>query len=329
MADRMRWGILGTGKIARRFASALNNIPERAELLAVGSRTQATGDSFADTYGIPRRYTDYESVALDPDIDIVYIGTPTVYHERDVSMCLAAGKHVLCEKAFTINAAEAERLVAQARAANRFLMEAMWTRFFPIHVCIREMLAEKRIGDVHGVVINFIANAPFDVKNRFFDLNLGAGVLLDTGSYGISWAYSLFGQPEQVTGLAYFGETGADYRSSVLMRFPAGQLATITSCQVSYDVKEAVVYGSSGKIEIHDPWYKPFAMTLSIEGKAPERTDMPLGRYNGYEYEALAVMDCIDAGKTECEVMPLDESLAIMRTLDSIRSQWGFKYPFE
>ena len=245
------------------------------------------------------------------------------------AMCLDAGKNVLCEKAFTINAGEAERLVARARSANRFLMEAMWTRFFPIHVCIREMLAAGRIGDVHGVVINFIAKPPFDLKNRFFDLNLGAGVLLDTGSYGVSWAYSLFGAPEQVTGLAYFGESGADYRSSVLMKFPAGQLATITCCQVSYDVKEAVIYGSRGKIEIDDPWYKPFAMTVSEEGKTPERIDMPLGPYTGYEYEAFAVMDCIAAGKTECEVMPLDETLSIMHTLDGVRAQWGFKYPFE
>ena len=329
MPDRMRWAILGTGKIARRFASALNNIPERAELLAIGSRQQTTADAFGDAYHIARRYEGYEQVLSDPDIDIVYVGTPTVYHERDVARCLDAGKHVLCEKAFTINAGEAERLVAHARSTKCFLMEAMWTRFFPIHVRIREMLAEKRIGDAHGVVINFIAKPPFDPKNRFFDLNLGAGVLLDTGSYGISWAYSLFGPPEQATGLAYFGESGADYRSSVLMKFPAGQLATITCCQVSYDVKEAVIYGSTGKIEIHDPWYKPFAMTVSVEGKAPERIDMPLGRYTGYEYEALAVMDCIAAGKTECEVMPLDESIAIMHTLDSIRAQWGFKYPFE
>ncbi len=329
MPDRMRWAILGTGKIARRFAAALNNIPDQAELLAIGSRSVATAEAFGAAYNIPRRYEGYESVVNDPDVDIVYVGTPTVYHERDVTLCLEAGKHVLCEKAFTINAAEAERLVTRARKAGRFLMEAMWTRFFPIHVCIREMLAEKRIGEVHGVVINFIAKPPFDPKNRFFDLNLGAGVLLDTGSYGVSWAYSLFGRPKQVTGLAYFGETGADYRSSVLLKFPAGQLATITSCQVSYDVKEAVIYGATGKIEIHDPWYKPFAMTLSVEGQKPERIDMPLGGFTGYEYEALAVMDCIRGGKTECDVMPLNESIAIMHTLDEIRGQWGFKYPFE
>ena len=209
MTGRMKWAILGTGKIATRFAEALNNIPEHAELLAVGSRKKETGDVFGDKFNIPRRYTDYEDVAKDPDVDIVYIGTPGVYHQKDVTMCLNHGKHVLCEKAFSINAKQAQVMVDLAREKNLFLMEAMWTRFFPIHVRIRELLAEGAIGNVNGITINFLAKPPFDLKNRFFDLNLGAGVLLDTASYGVSWASSLFGEPEAVTGLASFGESGA------------------------------------------------------------------------------------------------------------------------
>ena len=329
MTKRMRWAILGTGKIAKRFAAALNNIPDQAELLAVGSRTQATAEAFGAAYQIPRRYAGYEQVMADPDVDIVYVGTPTVYHQRDVTQCLEAGKHVLCEKAFTINAREAEAICRLAEAKQLFLMEAMWTRFFPIHVRIRELLAEQALGEVHGIVINFMATAPFDPKNRFFDVNLGAGVLLDTGSYGVSWAYSLLGQPQQVTGLAHFGETGADYRSACIMQYAAGPLVTITCCQTSVDVKEAVIFGSQGKIEVHDPWYKPTAMTLHRTGQAPQRIEMPLGRYNGYEYEASAVMACIAAGQTECALMPHAQSIAIMQTLDGLRQQWGFKYPFE
>ena len=137
MTERMKWGVLGTGKITTRFAQALNNIPEHAELLAVGSRNQETADAFGDKFNIPRRYTSYEDVANDPDIDIIYIGTPGVYHLRDASMALNHGKHVLCEKAFTINAKEATAMIDLAREKNLFLMEAMWTRFFPIHVKIR------------------------------------------------------------------------------------------------------------------------------------------------------------------------------------------------
>lgn len=329
MTDRIRWAILGTGKIANRFAQALNNIPERAELLAVGSRKQETADAFADEYGIPKRHIGYENVFSDPDVDIVYVGTPGVYHLRDVTGSLEAGKHVLCEKALTINAKDAEQLISLARQKKLFMMEAMWTRFFPIHVRIRELLHEGVIGDVNGITISFMAKPPFDPANRFYNLDLGAGVLLDTVSYGVSYAFSLLGEPEQVTGLAQFGETGADYQAGIVMRFKKGQIVTILSSQISYDVKEAVIFGSKGKIEIHAPWYKPFGMTVHSEGKTPEVIDMPLGDYIGYEWEALAVMDCIEQGKTECELMTLDETLKIMKTLDSLRDQWGYKYPFE
>ncbi|NQS91267.1 MAG: Gfo/Idh/MocA family oxidoreductase [Chloroflexi bacterium] len=329
MTDRMKWAILGTGKIATRFAEAINNIPEHAELLAVGSRKKETGDAFGDKFHIPRRYTDYEDVAKDPDVDIVYIGTPGVYHLKDVTMCLNHGKHVLCEKAFSINAQQAQAMVDLAREKNLFLMEAMWTRFFPIHVRIRELLSAGAIGTPNGITINFLAKPPFDLKNRFFDLNLGAGVLLDTASYGVSWASSLFGEPEAVTGLASFGESGADYQTSLVLRYKKGQLVCLMSSQISYDDKDAVLFGSDGKIVVHSPWYKPVTMTLHVEGKEPELISLPLDGYNGYEFEAMEVMNCIRAGKTESEIMPLDETLSIMKTLDSVREQWGHKFPFE
>ena len=329
MTDKYAWAILGTGKIANRFATALNNIPEKAEFLAVGSRNQETADAFGEKYNIPRRYDSYEKVAADPDIDIVYIGTPGVFHLRDVTMCLEAGKHILCEKAFTINAKEAKQLVDLAREKNLFLMEAMWTRFFPIHVKLREMLADGVIGKVNGITINFLAKPPFDLNNRFFDINLGAGVLLDTASYGVSWASSLFGKPEAVTGLAVFGESGADYQTSLVLRYPGGQLVSLMSSQISYDDKNAVVFGTDGKIIVHDPWYKPTRMTVEVAGKEPEEIVMPLDGYNGYEFEAMEVMNCIKAGKLESEVIPLEETLSIMETLDAVREQWGHKFPFE
>ncbi len=329
MKKRMRWAILGTGKIAKRFAAALNNIPGHAQLLAVGSRNRKTADEFADTYNIKKRYEGYENVISDPEIDIVYIGTPGVFHLRDAAMCLEGSKHVLCEKVLTINAKEAKSLIELARARRLFLMEAMWTRFFPIHVRIRELLAENIIGDLRGLIANFTTTAPADPENRFYDVKLGGGVLLDLGSYGISWAYKLFGPPEEVTGLPSFGETGADYQSAYVMRHGGGQITTVTASMIAHDVKEAVLFGSKGKIVVHDPWYKPHTMTIYTDGTGPRLIEMPLGKYNGYEYEALAVMDCIRDGKTECPVMPLDESLEIIKIIDKIRDQWGFKYPTE
>lgn len=329
MNRRLRWAILGTGKIANRFAPALNHLRDRAELLSIGATSSDKANAFGDKYGIPRRYVGVEEVVADPDVDIVYIGTPGRLHHDHVTQCLLAGKHVLCEKAFTINAAEALDLIELAHQERRFLMEGMWTRFFPLHVQIREMLKARVIGDVNGLIINFAAKPPFDLHNRFFDLNQGAGVLLDTGSYGISWAYSLLGKPDEVTGLAYFGETGADYRSAYILKYDRGPLVTITCCQTSFDVKDAVIFGSHGKIVVHDPWYKPTTMTVWVEGKEPQTLEFPLGEYNGYEYEACAVMDSIQAGKLECEVMPHHETISIMETMDALRSQWGFHYPFE
>ena len=329
MEKRLRWAILGTGKIANRFAAALNNIPEKAELLAVGSRKADTGQSFAEKYHIARVYTDYQKVADDPDIDIIYIGTPGVFHLRDATMCLMAGKHVLCEKIFTMNSVQAKEVIALAREKNLFLMEAMWTRFFPIHIKIRELIKQNAIGKVNGMVINFMAKPPFDLNNRFFDVNLGAGVLLDTGSYGVSWAFSLLGKPQQVTGLTYKGPSGADYSSACILKYKDGQLVSILSSQISYDYKDAVIFGENGRIDVHDPWYKPTRMTIYVEGKNPETIEMPLGKYNGYEFEALAVMDCIQKNKTECEQMPLNETLDIMNVMDELRRQMDIKYPLE
>jgi len=329
MKDRLRWAILGTGKIANRFATALNNIPEHAELAAIASRRAESAEMFGNTYQIAKRYVGYEAVVKDPDIDIVYIGTPGVFHHRDISLCLNGGKHVLCEKALTMNAGEAQEVIDLARRRKLFLMEAMWTRFFPVHIHIREVLQKKVLGELRGLIAPFIATVPADPKNRFYDVKLGAGVLLDLSSYGISLANSLFGPPEEVVGTAYFGETGADYQSACLLRFKEGQIATVTSSMIGYDVKDAVIYGSKGKIVIQDPWYKPTAFTLYREGHKPESFEHPLDRYNGYEYEALAVMDCIRAGKTESDMVPLGDSLEIMKILDEIRGQWGFTYPCE
>ncbi|MBT7040166.1 MAG: Gfo/Idh/MocA family oxidoreductase [Bacteroidetes bacterium] len=329
MTKKMNWAILGTGKIANRFAAAINNIPEKAVLYAVGSRNQDTADAFGDQYNISKRYKSYEEVAADPAVDIVYVGTPGAFHHRDVIMCLNNGKHVLCEKAFTTNSKEAKDLIDTAREKNLFLMEAMWTRFFPIHIKIREILKEDVIGRVNGMVINFMATPPYDPKNRFFDVNLGASVLLDTGSYGISWAYSLLGKPDQVHGFADFGESGADNQAAIMMKYKSGQLVSILSSQVSYDKKDATIFGTNGNIVVHDPWYKPTTMTINRYNQDPEVITIPMNGYNGYEFEAMAVMDCIQAGKLESETIPHAETLQIMGTLDEIRNQWGFKFPSE
>jgi len=323
MTDPMNWAILGTGAVAKRFASALLNIPEQSRLLAVGSRNKETADQFALKYEIQKSYASYTDAAGDPDVDIVYIGTPHPYHHKDVKLCLDAGKHVLCEKAFTMNSEEAKNIINLARKKHLFLMEAMWTRFFPIHVRIREILAEELLGELQGLVIHH-AYTGLPELSEAYSPELGMGTFMDQAPYGVGLAYSVLGPPIRTTGFGTFGPRGINFQTSFILEHEEGALTTWMASRTTYDVKDVVIYGREGKIDLHAPWYKPTAMTLHLRGKDPERIEYPLGSYIGYEYEAIEVMDCIRSGKTESEIMPLDETLAIMRTMDSMRAQWEF-----
>ena len=323
MTEKFRWAILGTGAVANRFAKALANITDQAELVAVGSRSQASADKFAAMYAIPTAHGSYQAVADDPNVDIVYIGTPHPFHHRDAKMCLEAGKHVLCEKAFTMNAAEAQDLINLARDKDLFLMEAMWTRFFPVHVKIRELLAEDALGDLQGMVIHHNYMGLPELPDVYPD-ELGMGTFMDQAPYGMGFAFSILGSPVRTTGIGTFGERGLNLQVSGVFEHEGGALTTWMASRTTYDVKDAVIFGSEGKIEVHDPWYKPTKMTVSIKGKDPEFIEFPLDGYVGYEYEALEVMNCIRDGKLESEIMPLDESLAVLKTMDSMRREWGF-----
>jgi len=323
MSEKLRWAILGTGAVANRFAAALKNISDQAELVAVGSRNLDTATAFAQKYNIPTGHASYQAVADDPNVDIVYIGTPHPVHHRDAKMCLEAGKHVLCEKAFTMNADEAQDLINLAREKKLFLMEAMWTRFFPIHVRIREILAEGLLGDLQGMVIHHNYMGLSELPDSY-PSELGMGTFMDQAPYGVGIAYSVLGPPIRTTGITTFGPRGINYQTSGVFEHEGGKLTTWMASRTTYDVKDLVIFGSEGKIDLHAPWYKPTAMTVYVKGKDPERIEFPLDGYVGYEYEAMEVMNCIKAGKLESEVMPLDETLAIMKTIDSMRAQWEF-----
>ncbi len=325
-----KWGILGTGKISNRFAQALKNISGEAELFAVGSRTITQAKIFAEEYGAQKAYGTYESLVSDPEIDIVYIGTPGSRHKEDVLMALYAGKHVLCEKAFALSSEEAKEMVSTAKSLNLFLMEAMWTRFFPLHVKIRELIASHTIGEVTGLVANFCAIAPGSEErtNRFWELQLGASTLLDIGSYGISFASSIFGTPIEITGVAHIGKGKFDHHNSCSLLYQGGKIATVISSQVSYDYKCAYIYGTEGIIEITAPWYKPERMTITRKSEV-QPFYFSLGNFNGYEYEIREVQHCITSGKQESNILPLHESVQIMETMDKLRKQWGVIFPSE
>lgn len=327
MTDKIRWGIISTGFIARQFAAGLSVLPE-AELVAVGSRTEESANQFGDEFNVPHRHASYEALANDPDVDVVYIGTPHPMHKDNSLLCLEAGKAVLCEKPFTINAGEAETVVNLAREKKLFLMEAMWNRFNPALVKVRQWLADGVIGELQMLTASLGFRTEFDPQHRLFNPVLGGGALLDVGVYPISLASMLFGPPSRITGIAQMGQTGVDEQMGVVLGYEAGQLATLFASFRTEPPSEAILMGTRGRIRIHAPIYRPPRLTLSIAGQEDEIIDLAL-EGNGYNYQAAEVMACLRAGKLESEIMPLDESISIMRTMDEIRTQWGLKYPTE
>ena len=322
-----RWGIVGLGNIARSFATGLKAVPG-AELAAVGSRSQEKADKFGDEFGAAKRYGSYEALAADPDVDAVYVASPHSKHKEDSLLCLNGGKAVLCEKPFTINANEAAQVIGVARDKKVFLMEAMWTRFIPLMGKVRELVKDGAIGEIRMVQADFGFRAGFNPKSRLFDPALGGGALLDVGIYPLSFASMLLGTPEHVTGTAHLAETGVDDNSAMLLRYPKGEIAVLATSVNITTPQAATILGTAGKIQIHPPFWIPKALTLSRDGKDDERIELPY-EGNGYNYEAQEVERCVGQGLTESPILPLDETLAVMKTMDTLRAQWGVKYPME
>jgi len=327
MTDTIRWGILATGSIARAFAEGLPFAPG-AKLWAVGSRTKEQADRFGDQHGVPRRYSSYEALVQDPEVDVVYVGTPHNLHRDNTLLALEAGKAVLCEKPFGINASEAREMVETASREGLFLMEAMWNRFHP---AVREMtrvLADGAIGEPRMMVADFGLGAPFNPRSRLFDLALGGGALLDLGVYPVALASLLFGRPDGIATRAHLGPTGVDERAGIVFSYDGGRMAVLHTSLLEKTPSEATVFGSEGRLTLHGPIFRPSGLTLARTGKAPERMDPPV-EGNAYNYEAVEVMRCLRAGETESPSMTLAESLSIMETMDAIRAQWGLRYPGE
>jgi predicted dehydrogenase len=324
--DEIRWGILGLGSIAEKFATGLQVVPD-AKLVAVGSRTQSKANQFGQQFSAPNTHGSYESLAADPDIDIVYIATPHNLHYENSLLCLQAGKAVLCEKPFTINAQQAEEVIEVAKDRKLFLMEAMWTRFTPIMQRLRELLAEGIVGEVRMLQADFGFRADIDPNSRLFNLELAGGALLDVGIYPISLSSMIFGAPSQIAGLAHFGSTGVDEQCGMVLGFSSGALAMLSAAVRMSTPHEATIMGTEGSIRIQSPWWNPSSMTISRNGK-DEMISLPPGG-NGYQYEAMEAHRCLRSGARGSLIMPLAETLQIQTTMDTLRSQWGFKYPSE
>jgi predicted dehydrogenase len=325
--NKIRWGILGTGNIAAQFARGLAVLPE-AELVAVGSRAEGTAVTFAQQFNIPHARATYESLAQDVQVDVIYVATPHVFHMENSLLCLEQGKAVLCEKPFAINKQQAERVFTAAHDKGLFVMEAMWTYFLPAMVKVRQLLAEEAIGEVRMLTADFGFRTSINAESRLFDPALGGGALLDVGIYPLALAQMIFGSPTEIRSLAHLGETGIDEQAAVILGYGGGELALLHTAVRTESPQEAIIMGTDGRIKIHAPWWMPSRLTLTQPGRPDQELEVSfLG--NGYNYEATAVMESLRAGQTEHPLMPWATTLALLETMDTIRGQWGLRYPGE
>lgn len=323
----LRWGILATGGIAHLFTSDL--LTAGRTVVAVGSRRADAAEAFAEKYSIPNVHSSYESLVSDPDVDIIYVATPHPMHKDLAILALEHGKHVLVEKPFTLNAGEAEEVREVAAAQGLLAMEAMWTRYLPHMVRIREIIAAGTLGEIRTVMADHTQKISTDPTHRLNALELGGGSLLDLGIYPISFAWDVLGEPLGIVAAARIGETGADVEVATIMTHANGTLSTSISASQSAGPNTAHVIGTDARIDIDRVWYN----AVSFRVVAPDGT--VLEEYNsdvagrGMQYQALAAERYVAEGKTDSDVLSIDETVAIMSTLDEVRDLIGVRYPGE
>ena len=327
----IRWGVLGPGSIARKFCAGLADLPD-TELVAVGSRNNPSSiesaNKFADDFNVETRHDSYEKLVNDPNVDVIYIATPHSFHSEHSLLCLNAGKAVLCEKPFSINATQTQEVISLAQEKNLFVMEAVWTLFLPHMVKIRELIESGSIGEVRMVQADFGFRTGVNPEGRLFDKNLGGGALLDVGIYPILLALDLLGPATEIKSMATIGTTGVDEEASIIMRHSKGEQSLLSTAIRLNTPHEATILGTEGRIHIHGSWWQPTSFTLYQDGKDSVLFDIET-LDNGYNYEALEVNNCLRDGKAESAIMPLSKTLELTQTLDTIRSQWGLQYPME
>ncbi|GJL58143.1 MAG: oxidoreductase [Nitrospirales bacterium] len=344
--------------ISHHFAEGLRNVPG-VQLLAVGSRSSVKAEEFARQFSVLRAYGSFEELVRDKDVDVIYIATPSQFHKEHCLLCLEAGKAVLCEKPFTHDAGQAEEVISLARKKELFCMEAMWMRFLPIMGKLQKLLADNTIGDVRMVMADLGFASSCGLKGTQ-DYDRGKGALLDLGVYPLSLVFFLLGKPVQVLSQVSINAVGVDEQLAAIMRYPGGELGIISASKLASLSGEGLIVGTRGQIRIHAPLYRPHKLTISLSPNLGDSSKPPsswlmrirrnsilramyfrfedifglvLGKRdqkivvepfegNGYNYEIGEVVRCLREGHCESQVMSLDETLNIMKTLDVIRHQW-------
>lgn len=323
----VRFGILGTGVIAGQLAAAFADAAG-CELVAVGSRKAASAEAFAERWHVPTAHGSYEALCADPQVDVVYVATPNALHCDNTLLAIANGKAVLCEKPFAINATEARRMVAAARDRGVFLMEAMWTRFLPLWTELRARIADGAIGEGRLLSADFGFRADYEPDTILFNPAMGGGALLDVGVYPVALAHMLWGPPDTLTAVATKTPNGVDDQTAAALQFPTGAIALISASLSTETHQDATLSGTKARLRIHRPWWRPDTATITNEDDSTEEIHLGfLG--NGYPHELLEVARCVRQGLQESPTMPLSETIAVMETLDKIRTAIALRYPME
>lgn len=318
----LRWGILGPGRIATNVARDFAAV-QHGTIHAVASRSQRRAADFTATHAPgARSYGSYAELLADPEVDAVYIATPHAQHAAHAIATLQAGKAALVEKSFTATLSGAQRVVETARETGVFAMEAMWTRFQPAVVRVRDLIADGAIGEVRAVAADLGVRREYDPHDRLFDLSLGGGTLLDLGVYVVSFAQMVLGEPQGVTAHGSLLATGVDAEAGLLVDFGQGRTATLQTSFRAPTPGNARIYGSDGWIDIPPRFHHPDRLVLHRFGAASEEIPAPV-RGAGYSYEFDEVARAVAAGRTESTIMPLADTLAVQRVLQDAADQLG------
>jgi len=324
MNKKINWGIIGLGKIAHVFAFDLVQSKE-SKLLGVASRNPEKAQKFAEKFQAERYYTSYQDLANDQGIDVIYIATPHTFHYKYTMMCLKAGKHVLCEKAFGMNESEVKAMTAEAQKRNLFLMEALWTRFIPATEKILDLIKQGEIGEVKQIRADFGFKGDMNPDARLFNKNLGGGSLLDIGIYPVFLSVLLLGEPKKITATAEFTSSGVDSFMAAILDFNNGEKAVLESTFEVDTATEAYIFGETGSLKLFSRFHHSKKIGINKTGIETKNIDINyLG--NGYLHEILEVENCLKNGQTQSQKMPHDLSLLLIRTLDRIRKQIGLNY---
>jgi len=327
MSKKYNWAILGCGKIARQFSHDLQLLPN-AKLYAASSRNIERARQFVADFGFEKAYGSYEEMAADPNVDIVYIASPHSFHKEHTLLCLENGKAVLCEKPFAMNSQEVELMIAKAKEKNTFLMEAFWTRFQPSFIKAMEILKSEELGKLKVVRTDFAFNAPKDPNDRFYNLKLGGGSLLDIGIYNIVSALSTLGKPSEIKTMAGFSPNGVEESIQLCFKYPGGEMASLVSSFAAHSSIQSEFWCEQGYLRLNRRWFTPTTISVWKNGDNNETlVKIPESPGYGYQYEAAHVMQCLDNNLKESPVMSFGFSTDLMGILDEVRKDAGISFP--